>query len=129
MFGGYLSQAHGSKTVASWALALSGICCLLSPLMYLIPASPLFVGFLIVWGMVVIADSPLLSTLVAQSAPPQSKGTALTIVNCIGFSITIVSIQLLGLLSNHLPPIYVYLVLALGPIIGILGLQKANAAS
>ncbi|MEM6343534.1 MAG: MFS transporter [Bacteroidota bacterium] len=126
VIGGYLAQAYGSKGIAKAALALSGLCCLLSPVFYFVPSSPLFVGFLIFWGLVVIADSPLLSTLVAQSAPSETKGTALTIVNCIGFSITILSIQLLGLLSNHINPIYVYLVLALGPIIGILGLQTAK---
>jgi hypothetical protein len=34
--------------------------------------------------MVVVADSPLLSTLVAQNAPAEIKGTTLTIVNSIG---------------------------------------------
>jgi hypothetical protein len=33
--------------------------------------------------MVVVADSPLLSTLVAQNAPAEIKGTTLTIVNSI----------------------------------------------
>jgi hypothetical protein len=37
--------------------------------------------FLTFWGMVVVADSPLLSTLVAQNVPAEIKGTALTIVN------------------------------------------------
>jgi hypothetical protein len=46
-------------------------------------------------GMVVVADSPLLSTLVAQNAPAEIKGTTLTIVNSIGFAITIISIQLI----------------------------------
>jgi hypothetical protein len=41
-------------------------------------------------------DSPLLSTLVAQNAPAEIKGTTLTIVNSIGFAITIISIQLIS---------------------------------
>ncbi|MEL7531607.1 MAG: MFS transporter [Bacteroidota bacterium] len=126
VLGGYLAQTYGSKRIAKAALILSGLCCLLSPIVYFVASSSLFVGFLIFWGLVVIADSPLLSTLVAQSASAENKGTALTIVNCIGFSITIVSIQLLGILSNHINPIYVYLVLVLGPIIGILGLRTAK---
>jgi cytochrome c biogenesis protein CcdA len=47
--------------------------------------------------MVVVADSPLLSTLVAQNAQAEIKGTTLTIVNSIGFAITIISIQLIDL--------------------------------
>ena len=49
--------------------------------------------------MVVIADSPLFSTLVAYNAANTSKGTALTIVNSIGFAITILSIQILKVLN------------------------------
>jgi len=45
-------------------------------------------------------------------------------VNCIGFSITIISIQLLKVLSNHIPAQYLYLVLAAGPIVGLIALVK-----
>ena len=72
--------------------------------------------------MVVIADSPLFSTLVAQNAETKLKGTALTIVNCIGFSITILSIQLLNFLQGWMNPAFIYLVLAVGPISGIIAL-------
>ena len=93
--GGYLSQIFGSKKIATAALLLSGICCLLSPLIFYTTSPILFLSFLIFWGLVVIADSPLFSTLVAKNAPAENKGTALTIVNSIGFAITIVSIQLM----------------------------------
>ena len=43
------------------------------------------------WGMVVIMDSPQFSSLIAQTADPENKASALTIVNCIGFSITIIT--------------------------------------
>lgn len=77
--------------------------------------------------MVVIADSPLFSTLVAQNALPESKGTALTIVNCIGFSITIISIQLINILNVSWNPKYVYIILAIGPILGLIALyEKKN---
>jgi hypothetical protein len=75
--------------------------------------------------MTVIADSPLLSTLVAQSAEPKIKATALTIVNCIGFAITILSIQLLNSLTFLTESIYIYSLLAIGPILGVIALRKA----
>ena len=80
--------------------------------------------------MVVIADSPLFSTLVAHNAPTESKGTALTIVNCIGFSITIISIQLLTILRDFMNPMYIYTILAFGPILGLIALyeRKNNTA-
>ena len=87
VFSGYLGQKAGIKQIAFIALLLSCGCCLISPLLFNSEYESLFIAFLIFWGMVVIADSPLLSTLVAQNAPEEIKGTALTIVNCIGYKI------------------------------------------
>jgi MFS family permease len=120
--GGYVSQNFGTKKTAFLALLLSGICCVLSPLIFAIGSTSLFVSFLIFWGITVIADSPLFSTMVAHNARAEIKGTALTIVNCIGFAITILSIQLLNVLKESLNPTYIYLVLAVGPIFGLFAL-------
>lgn len=127
---GYIAYNYGSKKTATWALTLSGVCCLLSPILFLLSSSALFIGFLLIWGMAVIADSPLFSTLVAQNSDPKSKGTALTIVNCIGFSITIVSIQLLNFLIAEFQLVqFVFLILAIGPIIGLVFLKKSHSIS
>nr|WP_298997478.1 MFS transporter [uncultured Allomuricauda sp.] len=122
--GGYISQRKGAKPTAATALTLSGICCLVSPLILIHATLPIFIAFLLFWSMVVIADSPLFSTLVAQSAPPNVKGTALTIVNCIGFSITIVSLQVIGVLQEYIPPHYLFMILGIGPALGLWGLFK-----
>lgn len=122
VLGAYVSEKLGTKKTAFIALSLSCTCCVLSPLFFTINSSIIFVVFLLVWGMVVIADSPLFSTLVARNAISEIKGTALTIVNCIGFSITIISIQLISGLVGMINPEYIYLILALGPIFGLLSL-------
>ncbi|WP_109742541.1 MFS transporter [Arcicella aurantiaca] len=122
--GGYLSEYFGTKKVAVFALSLSCFCCLISPIMLMYASVPVLFGFLLFWGMVVIADSPLFSTLVAQNAPIESKGTLLTITNSIGFSLTILSIQIIGILSNVINPHYLYIFLAIGPILGIAMLLK-----
>ena len=124
VFGGYLAQLFGTRRIAFLSLLLSGICCLLSPWLFMIESQGLFIGCLLFWGMVVIADSPLFSTLVAQNASPEIKGTALTIVNCIGFSITIISIQLINMLSTWTASNSVYAILALGPICGLIALGR-----
>ena len=121
---GLLSQKYGAKKIASLALLLSCICCIISPLFLQSNTVIIFISFLFFWGIVVIADSPLFSTLVAQNAPEQSRGTALTIVNCLGFSITIISIQVVGLLSNYINFQYIYMVLAIGPILGLFAFLK-----
>lgn len=116
------SQFLGVKRLAFWALASSALCCLVSPFFIQADSPIVLVAFLFLWGLVVIADSPLFSTLVAQSAPDDSRGSALTIVNCIGFSITIVSIQTISILSKVLNPEYVYMLLAVGPVLGLMAL-------
>ena len=75
---------------------------------------------LIFWGIVVVGDSPQFSALNARYAPPRLVGSALTIVNCIGFAITILSIQLL---KGALPIVgaqYLFLLLIPGPLLGLL---------
>lgn len=122
--GGYISQNLGTKKTASLALFMSCACCLLSPLAFITESETVLIGFLILWGLFVIADSPLFSTLVAQNALDEAKGTALTIVNCIGFSITIISIQLINTLSDSMNPKYIFMLLAFGPILGLFALYE-----
>jgi len=125
VLGGYLSQRLGVRRTAAWALGLSGTCCLLLPWTFALSPG-LFLTFLLCWGMFVIADSPLFSTLIAGSAKAEIKGTALTIVNCLGFALTIVSLQVLGWAGEWLGPVWRYLLLALGPLLGLWGLLGAR---
>ncbi|MFD2588379.1 nitrate/nitrite transporter [Croceitalea marina] len=126
VLGGYISQRKGVKRIASISLFLSGCCCLISPLLLLHAPTPIFIVFLLFWGMVVIADSPLFSTLVAQNAPTVLKGTALTIVNCIGFAITIASLQTISILQDLIPPQFLFMILAVGPIFSLYALTRKS---
>ena len=121
---GLLSQKFAPEKIATLSLFLSCLCCLFSPLFLLNPSEAISLAFLFFWALVVIADSPLFSTLVAQNAPEESRGTSLTIVNCIGFTITIISIQFIGALSNPANAQYLYTLLAIGPIIGLVALKS-----
>ena len=123
MAGGYLSRRIGSARVAWVQLSASGLCCLVSPLAFLAPV-PLFLAFLLFWGMVVAGDSPQFSALNARFAPPRLVGSALTIANCVGFSITIVSIALLARLIETAGPQYVFLMLVPGPVLGLAALRR-----
>ncbi len=124
--GGLIAQKTGSHKVASTALALSGILCLISPLLFQIPSSLFLLGWCL-WGMAVTADSPQFSNLVASAIPAEFKGTGLTLVNCIGFAISIMSIQLLSYLSESINPKYLFLLLAIGPLLGLLSLGKKSS--
>lgn len=122
ILGGLLSQKYGSRKVAWISLAFSGSFCLASPFIFWL-ATPLFLAAWMIWGMAVIADSPQFSTMVADSVPLHLKGTALTLVNCLGFGISIVSIQLLSFLSDRMNPNYLFLLLVLGPVLGLIRLK------
>lgn len=120
--GGIISGKIGSEKVAIFSLAGSGICGLLMILFPEIPLS-LVLPFLLIWGILVIADSPQFSTLVAQSVPPEYRGTSLTLVNSIGFGLTIISIQFSQYLSNYFATKEFLGWLVIGPILGIMGFR------
>lgn len=124
---GYLAEKFGTKITAGSALFLSGACCLLSPLIFFLDSELILISFLIFWGLVVVADSPLFSTLVAQNTSAESRGTALTIVNCIGFAITIFSIQLLSFLYGKISPVFLFSILLIGPVFGVISLFRIKA--
>ncbi len=126
VLGGVLSQKFGAKKIASLSLFFSCLCCLISPLFLFSHSYIQFIAFLFIWGLVVIADSPLFSTLVAKNAPDESRGTSLTIVNGIEFSVTIISIQFINLLSDKISPQYIYMLLAIGPVLGLIALLRNN---
>ena len=120
--GGLMSERIGSAKVASIQLFVSGVCCVLSPFAFL-TEWPVFILFMLVWGISVIGDSPQFSTLNAENAPREYVGSALTIVNSIGFFITVVSIQLISGLLPLIGPQYVFWLLMPGPLLGLLALR------
>jgi MFS family permease len=120
--GGLASLRIGSARVAFAQLAASGVCCIVSPWLFAAPA-PAFLAFLVFWGAVVVGDSPQFSALNAQNAPRELVGSALTIANCIGFSITIVGLQFLSALATHVPPAWLFASLAVGPLAGLIALS------
>ncbi|GHM99358.1 hypothetical protein WSM22_08480 [Cytophagales bacterium WSM2-2] len=123
LVGGQLSGRFGSKKVAVTALMCSGFCCLFSPLAFHLPVG-IFLSSMIFWGMMVIADSPQFSALIAQAAPPEVRGSAITISTCIGFAITIFSIQMLNFMQHQLPVPYLFLLLIPGPLLGLIALYS-----
>jgi MFS family permease len=120
--GGIVSQKIGSASVAFVQLCLSGLCCLLLPV-FLELQFPAFAVAMIFWGIVVVGDSPQFSALTAAYSPKELVGSALTISNCIGFGITILSIQMTGWLAGVIPPQYISISLVAGPALGMMYLR------
>ena len=116
---GYLASTWTVKRTAIFFLASSLICSLAYAIAVFIGITSLILPILFLWGFTVIPDSPMFSTLVARHAPSTYKGTALTLINGIGFMITILSIKLITWLMGHYESAHVVLLLALGPVIGL----------
>lgn len=119
---GYLAKRWGPARVAQLALILSGSCCLLSPWFYQLPEY-VFLALLLLWGLTVIADSPMFSTLIAHHAPSVWRGSSLTMVNALGFGLTVISIPFLQWLQTQINPRYLFWGLVLGPLLGLVALR------
>jgi MFS family permease len=122
VIGGVASHRWGSARVAFAQLSASGLCCLASPLAFMLPW-PAFAAFMLAWGVVVVGDSPQFSALTAATAPPQLIGSALTIVNCIGFALTVASLALAAALMPRLPVAWWFVPVAAGPLLGLLAVR------
>ncbi len=121
--GGLLADRIGRTLVTSWAMALSGACCLLVGLLF--QASPwLLLPVMVIWGATVVADSAQFSSCVTELGDPRYIGTALTLQTCLGFLLTIVSINLIPLLVAHTGWRYAFAALAPGPCLGIYAMLR-----
>ena len=120
--GGWLAQRWGSARVATIQLSMSGMCCLLAPWFM---SAPLiwFLLWLAVWGITVAGDSPQFSTLTASNAPKHAVGSVLTLTNCIGFALSIVSIELFTSLAQEHQLSSLLPWLGIGPLLGVLAMR------
>ena len=121
--GGWAADRHGRSFAATSALVVSGTCCLLSPWAFGWPPTPL-VAFLCVWGAAVIADSGVFSTALSETVDQRFVGTALTVQTAIGFSLTVVTIQLAATLASTVGWQYAFLLLAPGPLAGAVAMWR-----
>lgn len=121
--GGAISKKSGSAKVAFTQLAISGICCLVSPIMFNTP-EPIFLTYLIFWGIAVVGDSPQYSAIIANAAPKELVGSGLTLVNSIGFAITILSLWFVYQFLDMIDISYALMILAIGPLLGIISMRS-----
>lgn len=128
LIGGWGADRFGRAPSAVAALLVSGMCCLLSPLMFTF--GPVVVLVLCtVWGASVIADSGVFSTALSETADPRFVGTALTAQTAIGFLVTVVSIQLIPEVADSVGWQFAFLVLAPGPVVGALAMRSFGTRS
>jgi MFS family permease len=114
---GILADRMGRTLIASAAMVMSGTCCLLIGFFFQ-QNSIWLVALTIFWGATVVADSAQFSTCVTELADPRYIGTALTIQTCIGFLLTMVTIEIIPRLVSIVGWRYAFMVLAPGPFLG-----------
>ena len=119
--GGRLADRIGRTTVTIGAMALSGLCCVLSPWFYAAPLAAM-IAFGIVWGATIIADSAQFSASVSELSDPAYIGTALALQTSLGFALTLVTIWGLPLIAEHTGWRWAFLVLAPGPFLGCIAM-------
>ncbi len=118
VLGGILAKSLNSSRIASLSLAFSLSICVIYPL-----AGNLYffidLGLLMLWGFFVISDSPQFSAISARVCPQHLVGTALTTQNCIGFSISMITIFLTTSFYESLGLYFVWILLP-GPVLGLI---------
>ncbi len=122
VLGGLVVRRFGSARVAGFFIAGSGACCFVAP-WALHAGDALFMLWLLVWGFTVSPDSPQFSALTAQNAPREAVGSVLTLVNCIGFSVSVLSIEMFVRLAQNHPLEQLLPWLGLGPVLGLVLLR------
>jgi MFS family permease len=117
---GLIADRAGRTLVTSWAMAISGTCCLVIGLLY--GGNPVLLLIVAaIWGATVVADSAQFSSCITELGDPQYIGTALTIQMCIGFLLTTVSIELVPKIDNWR---YAFMILAPGPLFGVISMLR-----
>jgi MFS family permease len=119
---GKLADRLGRTTITIASMAISGACALTAGLLFHDPGW--LVALCLVWGFAVVADSAQFSATVSELADQRYVGTALTIQTSLGFLLTVVTIQLIPSILEALGWERVFMVLALGPAVGIVGMWR-----
>jgi MFS family permease len=123
VWGGLFADRKGRARLVTISLFMSGSCCIASGLLF---GGPLWVlgALAMTWGFFVIADSAQFSTLVTESVPAHTVGTALTVQTSLGFLLTMLPMQLVPMIAQRIGWRWSFAILALGPIAGIAAIRR-----
>ncbi|HSU80130.1 MAG TPA: MFS transporter [Candidatus Angelobacter sp.] len=121
LLGGLWAERIGKINLTLIALLVSGMCCIfIVPLSLFSHTLSLILGF--VWGIFVIMDSAQFSSSVSDFSSKDLVGTSVTFQMCIGYIITIFSINFLPIIQSAFGWGLAFSFLALGPLFGFLSM-------
>lgn len=112
----------GKAEVTIIAMAVSGVAALATALSF---GGPVWItlALILIWGAAVIPDSAQFSAIVADHAAPEISGSLLTLQTALGFSLTIVTVQLTPVAAALWGWPLVLAALAMGPFAGIIAMR------
>jgi MFS family permease len=120
---GIRADQIGRARVTIIAMAISGACALaIGPLSSW--SYSLTIALALIWGVSVVADSAQFSAYVAEVAPREYVGTALTVQTASGFLLTMLTIHLVPAWAARWGWERAYMPLAIGPVLGILAMSR-----
>lgn len=128
LWAGRLADRFGRPPVAAGAMILSGACALA---MAWAATGPLWLltSLCLIWGFSVVADSAQFSACVTEFCEPGHAGTALTVQTCLGFLLTLATLELVPhLKARHGWPA-AFAALALGPALGAWAMLRLRSYS
>ncbi len=117
---GRLADRVGREEVAAGAMLCSAACAILIALL----PTPLALVVAVFWGITVVADSALFSTLVTEHADQSYVGTALAVQLAAGFTLTVATIWLVPLVADEAGWRWAFWLLALGPALGVVAMLR-----
>ncbi len=125
---GRIADRIGRTTTTIAAMAISGTSAIVAGLLFGAPV-PVILVIGLIWGASVVADSAQFSSAVSELAPPGTAGSALSVQTAVGFTLTSFTILGIGLLDPTGPDGWriAWIVLALGPAVGIVAMWRLRA--
>lgn len=119
---GMMADRIGKARITILAMAGSGLSAIAAAFAYGGPIGLFFV-VVIVWGITIIVDSAQFSALIADFASPELAGSLMTLQTSLGFALTIATVQLTPWAASLWGWPAVFVVLALGPLAGIIAMR------
>ncbi len=125
---GIMADRIGKANIAIAAMVISGTAALASALTF---GGPVWLTILcvLIWGASILPDSAQFSALVADYAPPDQAGSLMSFQTALGFALTFFTVQLTPLGAELIGWPGVFVMMAIGPAFGILGMLRLKRLS
>ncbi len=121
-YAGLVSDRRSRSEAAALAMRWSASTAVVTGFLIDAPV-PIVVGFGLVWGFWVVADSAQFSTIVTEVVEPRVVGTALTVQLATGFVLTVFTIFLVPVIRDAYGWGWAFMLLAPGPIMGAFAMR------